>query len=393
MFLLSFTIKTYSLGKSEWSNKTFQSGKYKGYVSKDGKSCCLTEMTIDKAVKKVVIPSAIDGMKVTRLDHVIRNVTFQNLFADDSDDLASYSGKYQVETIIVPNTVTEISDQVFCLLPKLKTVSLSKDLKKMGREVFVGAKSLKTLSLPASLTSINLHTFDDAYALEKVIISKKNKLFTSIKSGIFTKNGKTLLMTIGKSGKIDIGKKVTIIKPYLVTDGWKDLRGMKGYTRDYYSNKTNVMTINQEKFDFYVYPYLSNHDITISPKNKVFTKKDHCIYLKKTGELLYYTKSTKKIRIAKGVKKITKRVMWGDEAEYNNYIYLPSTLTYFDLHSLPMNEDYLSDIYFSSKKPPKIVGKSLLKKSLKDVKIHVPKSAVSAYKKVLENTPVKIVGK
>ena len=75
-----------------------------------------------------------------------------------------------LETIELPDTITEIGGGAFYRATSLKSIKLPKNLKKLGGESFYEAKSLESIELPDGLTEIRGSTFEGCYLLKEINI-------------------------------------------------------------------------------------------------------------------------------------------------------------------------------------------------------------------------------
>ena len=90
--------------------------------------------------KNIVIPDSYNNYKVTSIG--------PNAFSDK-----------EIESVTIPDTVTEIEGHAFQSCANLKTVTLSKNLKTLGNNVFFLCTSLEQVTVPGSVTDLGLYTF------------------------------------------------------------------------------------------------------------------------------------------------------------------------------------------------------------------------------------------
>lgn len=64
-----------------------------------------------------------------------------------------------VESIVIPDTVTEIGNLAFAKCENLAEVTLSEGLKTIGRNAFGGCTALKEIEIPASAEEIAENAF------------------------------------------------------------------------------------------------------------------------------------------------------------------------------------------------------------------------------------------
>ncbi len=114
--------------------------------------------------KNIKIPSEVNGAKVV----VIEANLFQN-----SD----------IETVEIPNTVTEIQSHAFAGCQKLTEVNIPEGVKVIGENAFWTCRNLKKVTLPSTLKKIGYYAFS-ATGLTSVTIPESNT-FNSLSDKVF----------------------------------------------------------------------------------------------------------------------------------------------------------------------------------------------------------------
>jgi len=120
-----------------------------------------------------VIPSEIDGKKVTRIGSY------------------AFSGCENIKEITVPSGVTSLEECAFKNCTSLSSITIPKSVKVIGEDAFYGCTSLKNITLPSGVKNIEEAAFTGCTALKKVVIGK-NTVY--IGAGAF--NGCSSLGTI-----------------------------------------------------------------------------------------------------------------------------------------------------------------------------------------------------
>ena len=105
---------------------------------------------------KVEIPAEFQGYKISIIGHSVFNAR-------------------DVEEVVIPDSVTEIQDYAFSGNKKLKSATLSKNLKVLGINAFFNCQALQSIELPATLKEIGSYAFC-ATGLTKVTIPESNTL-------------------------------------------------------------------------------------------------------------------------------------------------------------------------------------------------------------------------
>ena len=119
------------------------------------------------------------------------------------------------ESIILPDTVTEIGKGAFGFCYQLKSMSLPQGVTEIAEELFIGDYNLKNLEMGSAVTRICRRAFYDAYpaefcfpanlteldknALERaaftsIAVDKDNPLYSSKNGALCSKDGKKLIM-------------------------------------------------------------------------------------------------------------------------------------------------------------------------------------------------------
>ncbi|MBQ6165609.1 MAG: leucine-rich repeat domain-containing protein [Clostridia bacterium] len=117
----------------------------------------LTDPTQD-----VIIPSEIEGYKVTAIYKII------NYRMDENLDQTINS----IKTVVIPSSVEYIMEDAFSDLINLKSVQFGGREKYMGLGAFSDCRNLTNIVLPDSLEAIPPAAFADCYGLTKLTIGK-----------------------------------------------------------------------------------------------------------------------------------------------------------------------------------------------------------------------------
>lgn len=104
-------------------------------------------------VTSLVIPAEIEGLPVT----VIRERAFE--------------GATTLESVVVPEGVTQLNNQCFSECTSLKSISLPSTLKKIGYGSFSNCISLEKIEIPKGTTSLGYEAFSGCVNLRNVIIN------------------------------------------------------------------------------------------------------------------------------------------------------------------------------------------------------------------------------
>ena len=126
----------------EKANTPYYSGIFT-YMVKDGKVTIIDIDTSDATTVKV--PSTINGKPVVSINRGITTSGPKMHLFENSN----------VQTVVIPDSVTYLGDGAFQNCKKLKSVTMSKNVTKIFENAFNGCSSLKEISLPDGITYID----------------------------------------------------------------------------------------------------------------------------------------------------------------------------------------------------------------------------------------------
>ncbi len=96
----------------------------------------------------VTVPSQLDGLPVRRIA-----------------GLAFYEG-VAVESVVLPDTVTELEDNAFYYCTAMSSVTLPDSITKLGNKCFSWCSALEEITLPAQITEIPSYCFNQCVSLK-----------------------------------------------------------------------------------------------------------------------------------------------------------------------------------------------------------------------------------
>ena len=159
------------------------------------------------------------------------------LYSIDGTSIIQYPPKKSSNTYEIPNTVTKISGGAF-FYSKLSSVTIPDSVKEIGdkafkysniteialpdklisigEEAFALCYKLTKIKIPASVEVIGLNAFYCCTAMNEIIVSPDNEIYTSIDDVLFSKDMKTLInYPQGKSGsEYTVPDSVTSLEAY-----------------------------------------------------------------------------------------------------------------------------------------------------------------------------------
>ena len=130
----------------------------------DGTKTITGYTTSGSLPEEIVIPSEIDGAKVTALSYYL------------------FQGKTEIKSVVIPGTIKEIPFDCFQGCTGLEKVTLSEGTESIEQMAFYGASSLKEIDLPDTVTDIGSDAFYGT-AIENIVIPDT---VTKIGAGAFS---------------------------------------------------------------------------------------------------------------------------------------------------------------------------------------------------------------
>lgn len=111
----------------------------------------------DGTVTEVEVPEEIEGLPVT----TIAKEAFKNCSS--------------LESVIIPEGITDIKDYAFYQCTSLKNISLPDTLLSIGNQCFYKAISLQAIDIPENTTSIGYSAFEDCVTIQELVFPKNSK--------------------------------------------------------------------------------------------------------------------------------------------------------------------------------------------------------------------------
>ena len=123
----------------------------------------------------------------------------------------TFAESYSLVEIILPDSVTEIGEEVFVWCRYLKKVENLKNIKTISNFLFYACSSLQSITIPASVTSIEKSAFARCESLKDITIEEPNACFIVENGAIYTADKTTLIAYPTASGDVIIDNSVSRI--------------------------------------------------------------------------------------------------------------------------------------------------------------------------------------
>lgn len=120
---------------------------------------------------------------------------------------------YDVESIILPDSVESIGCGAFCGLSFTESIDLGNGVKTIEKDALGACFALKTIHFPKTLTSLNGNPFASGHNLETITIDEANPTF-SVKGNCLIENASKKLIVAGKNCEIPNDGSVEVIGEY-----------------------------------------------------------------------------------------------------------------------------------------------------------------------------------
>lgn len=155
----------------------------------------LQQLTIPKLVSKIGRNPFWGCKNLVLKSNSSRFIVKNGLLIDNQNySVISYIGND--ESIIIPNSIVEISDSAFERCESLQQITIPDSVTSIGEKSFKGCKSLRQITIPNSVLSIGNETFSDCESLQEVNVADS---VTSIGSLAFANCKSLQQITISES--------------------------------------------------------------------------------------------------------------------------------------------------------------------------------------------------
>lgn len=149
-------------------------GDFECEFDKKTKTATITGYNGD--LEEIVIPEKFDDYTVTSIGW------------------SAFSKKYNIERIILPETIQTIEASAFEYCISLENINFPQSLKSIGNTAFLSCRALLTASIGENIESLGIAVFSGCTSLDKIVVNENNKYYSSDSYGVLLdKEQKTLL--------------------------------------------------------------------------------------------------------------------------------------------------------------------------------------------------------
>ena len=148
---------------------------YNGYDSNivlpsviKGKKVTSVLLSDSKFVESISVPEGVVEISISNYPSLKKISLPKSL-----KRIRSFQLCYSLESIVIPNNVTEIDDWAFRECTSLSSVKIGSNVKRIGSGAFENCRSLKTIKIPNNVTEIGYSAFSKCDKLKSITLSSK----------------------------------------------------------------------------------------------------------------------------------------------------------------------------------------------------------------------------
>ena len=134
----------------------------------------MTSITIPSSMKKIMYGAFFGCLAINQINisdlAAWCNINFESSIVTGSSPVNLYINGSLATDITIPNGITYFSDNAFCGITSIKSVSFSNDLSFISSCAFANCTSLESVNLPNSLLSIGANSFMGCSKLDSIVI-------------------------------------------------------------------------------------------------------------------------------------------------------------------------------------------------------------------------------
>ena len=216
-----------------------------------------------------------------------------------------------------------------------ETVTIREGITKLGGSALSICYNMRTLNLPNSLSEISGYTFDDLERLENINFPNGNDKYTVENGYLYSEGGKNLIYVVPTKTEIDIKDTVKTITRHaiqrdkitelIIPDNVTTLESyifVNAYNLEKIEIGSGVNNLSSSFKNFGGIP--SDIELTIDPNNQTYKVEENLILTKDGKEVVTYIDNQESQIIPEGVEKLQELCFEGFSKATK--IILPSTL-------------------------------------------------------------------
>ena len=328
-----------SCGKTNNTEDPAKTGELKYELNEDGESYTVVGIG-DVTDKDVVIPEKYNDLPVVAIgecafeDTDITSVVIPSGVTAIEED--AFYGCEKLTSVTLPDTLVSIGEYAFCETG-IKDLTLPSSLKTIDASAFEASK-LETIFIPDSVTEIEDYAFFGCESLREITVGENNEKYKSVGGDLYTKDGAVLVQyAIAKTAEIlTVPSGVTEIatgaaaccnalKKVVLPDSLT-LIGLEAFYKCENIERVDIPA-NVEKLWLYAFNCCTKLcEITVDENNEYYKSVDGNLYTKDGEEMVQYAigKTAEIFAIPDGV-----TCIWAgafEKSEYLKAVILPNGL-------------------------------------------------------------------
>lgn len=185
-----------------------------------------------ESVESLIIPDTITNISGNGFVYISEIIIDENNKVYDSRENCNAIIETETNTMIagclntvIPDSVTSIGEHAFCGCSGLTSIVIPNSVTDIGKEVFSYCQNLESISIAESVTSIDNNVFNKCISLSEIKVDKSNKVYDS------RENCNAIIET--KSGTLMYGCMNTVIPDdvtYLAAEAFSSCEGLTSIT-------------------------------------------------------------------------------------------------------------------------------------------------------------------
>lgn len=328
----------------------------------------------------IVIPSIIDGMRVTAVGQSDKDKDeseefYNSLFGEVVEEphglmkVNEITGK--ITEITLPEKLETIEHGALAGLPGLREITLPNTLSQMGELVFYCCDNLERVVISKNLASFPPDIFEECHTLSEIQVSEDNSKLYEQDGFIITRDSNQLIYAIPAKEKMDIPQGVKSL-------GERALQ--------YSLAKTIWIPASVIHIEKQALSASGVESIDVDENNPFFAKDGHCLYRKEDNGLVAVECANGRLEVSQKVQRIDENAMSAGVNQKVKRVIIGKNVKmlagdWMNCFTQPL--DYGTSKYeFRGATPPRITDRHIGSGTIpKYCTIYVPSGAVNDYRK------------